>query len=445
MIVVRRHLPRRTVLRGLGTAVALPLLDAMVPAFASAAQQAVGTVRRFGVVYVPNGVNMADWTPATEGRGYALPRILTPLAPFRDRMLVLSGLSTNGVEGSGGAHAGPSTKFLTSTNPRRTFGSQVEAATSIDQIAADALGAETPIASLEVGLESFESVGSCDVGFSCAYTSTIAWRTPTTPLPMEHDPRAVFQRLLGDAGGTDAATRSARAANDRSILDSLTSAVSRLGGTLGPRDRAKLAEYLDAVRDVERRIQNVERRNAGDLPAIAQPIGVPPSFEEHARLMFDLQLIAYQADLTRVVTFMVAREFSGRTYPEIGAPDAHHPTSHHENLPARLEKISRINTFHAALFAYYLERLATTPEGNGSLLDSTILLYGAGMGDGNDHDTRRLPILLVGGGGRIAAGRHLVYPAGTPLANLHLVLLERLGVRTDAVGNSTGPLDGVAA
>jgi hypothetical protein len=444
MMVTRRHVPRRTVLRGLGAAVSLPLLDAMIPAFASAGERAVAAVRRFGIVYVPNGLNMANWTPAGEGSAFELSRILQPLAPFRDRMLVLSNLSTSGVKGPNGAHAGPATKFLTSTNPKRTFGSDVEAAVSMDQVAAKALGEHTQLGSLEVGLESFESVGSCDVGLSCAYTSTISWRTPTTPLPVEHNPRAVFERLFGDSGSTDQAEARKRVRNDRSILDSVTGKAKRLERALGRHDRVKLTEYLDAIRDLERRIQNAETQGARELPTVDQPVGVPLSFEEHAKLMFDLQVLAYQSDLTRVITFMVAREFSGRTYPEVGAPDAHHPTSHHEHLPDKLEKLTRINTFHTTLFACYLDRLQSTPDGDGSLLDHLMLLYGSGIGDGNDHDTRKIPILLVGGAGQFKGGRHLQYAPETPLANLHLTLLDKLDVHLDQIGNSTGPLEGLS-
>jgi hypothetical protein len=442
MMLRQRYLPRRTVLRGLGAAVGLPLLDAMVPALAPPAVRAMTSVQRLGIVYVPNGVNMADWTPKRGTLSADPPRTLRPLAPFADRVVVLSNLSTSAVKNPNGVHAGPATRFLTSVNPKRTFGSNVEAGVSIDQIVARQWRDQTPLGSLEVGLESFESAGSCDVGLSCAYTSTICWRTPTAPLPMEHNPRAVFERLFGDGGTTDAAGRAARIQNDRSILDSVTAKAKRLERELGARDRVRLADYLEAVRDLERRIQHAEA-SARAQPTVEQPVGIPGSFEQHAKLMFDLQLLAYQSDLTRVITFMVAREFSGRTYPEVGAPDAHHPTSHHEGLPDKLEKLTRINTFHVSLFAYYLDRLQQTPDGDGSLLDHLLLLYGSGIGDGNDHDTRELPILLAGGKGVLAGGRHLQYGPQTPLANLHLAMLNTLGIPLDAVGNSTAPLEGL--
>ena len=444
MMVMKRRLPRRTVLRGLGATVALPLLDAMIPAFASAGERAVAAVRRFGIVYVPNGIDMPNWTPSADGPAFESTRILEPLAPFRKQLLVLTGLSNFSVQGKTGGHSSGSTQFLTSTNPKPTFGLEVEAAVSMDQVAAKALGQHTQLGSLEVALESFESAGSCDVGKSCAYTSTISWRTPTTPLPMEHNPRAVFERLFGDSGSTDGAARLSRMNNDRSILDSVTDKAKRLERDLPSRDRAKLAEYLEAIRDVERRIQIAEEQGAHALPTVEQPVGVPPTFEEHAKLMFDLQALAYQSDLTRIITFMIGREFSGRTYPEVGAPDAHHPTSHHENLPDKLEKLARINTFHTMLFAYHLEKLRSTPDGDGSLLDHVTLLYGAGMGDGNDHDTSRIPILLVGGTGVLKGGRHIRYAPGTPLANLHLALLDNLDVHLDRFGNSTGPLEGLS-
>ena len=446
MMIMKRCMSRRTVLRGLGATVALPMLESMVPAFAATRDRAAAP-GRLGIVYVPNGIGKrseGNWTPAGEGAAFEFTRILKPLEPFRDQLLVLTGLGTNGVEGVGGTHAGPSTKFLTITNPKRTFGSAVEAGISMDQIVARELGQHTQLASLEVALESFESAGSCDVGLSCAYTNTISWRSPTIPLPMEHNPRAVFERLFGDSGSTSPAARMARLQHDRSILDSVRDKARRLERELGSGDRAKLGEYLEAIWDVERRIKTAEDQSARELPTVEQPIGVPATFEEHAKLMFDLQVLAYQSDLTRVITFMIGREFSGRTYPEVGAPDAHHPTSHHEGLPDKLEKVARINTFHTTLFAYYLEKLRATPDGDGSLLDHMILLYGAGMGDGNTHDTGDLPVLLVGGGGgQLKGGAHVRYPAGTPMANLHLTLMDTLGLRLEQFGNSTGRLEGL--
>ncbi|MEQ1897282.1 MAG: DUF1552 domain-containing protein [Vicinamibacterales bacterium] len=443
MIVTRKALSRRTVLRGAGAVLALPLLDSMVPAFGEARALAAATPRRLGAIYVPNGIWMARWTPAVTGTAYELPSTLKPLSAHRAQTSVFTGLSTAGLPKNSGVHASASTKFLTSANPRNTQGSAVEAGISMDQLAAREFGQATQLASLELGLESAEA-GTCDIGFSCAYTNTVAWRGAKTPLPMENNPRAVFGRLFGATGSTSQAARLERIQNERSILDSVTEKIGRLSRTLGPSDRTKLAEYTDAISDVERRIQRAEEQSARELPTLVQPAGIPSTFEEHAKLMFDLQVLAYQADLTRVVTFMIGREFSGRAYPEVGAPDAHHPTSHHENDPVKLERLSRINTFHVSLFAYFVDRLGATQEGDGTLLDHVMLLYGSGMSDGNAHSHSNLPIVVVGGGtGQLPVARHLQYPDETPLANLHVALLDKLGVRTDVFGNSTGSLAGV--
>lgn len=439
MIVTKKALDRRTVLRGIGATLALPLLDGMVPALTALEQTSAKPVRRFGVVYVPNGIRMEHWTPATEGRAFEFTEILRPLAPFRDRMSVLTGLRNSGAP-SPGVHAQASTKFLTNVPPKFTQGADLSAGISIDQLAANQFGQETQFGSLELALESAEA-GTCDVGFSCAYTNTISWRGPTTPLPMEYNPRAVFERLFGDSGTTDPAARRARLARNRSVLDSVLEKVTTLQKTLGPQDTAQFAEYLDAVRDVERRIQKAEQQSTHDLPAMDQPVGVPGTFEEHARLMFDLQVLAYQTDLTRVITFMMGREFSGRSYPEIGAPDAHHPTSHHQGDVEKLAKITKINTYHATQFAYYVEKLRSTPDGDGSLLDHMVLMYGAGMSDGNAHSPVNLPILLLGGAGGLRGGRHVRYPANTPLSNLHVTVLNKLGMRIDHLADSTGQLD----
>jgi hypothetical protein len=438
MIVTKKALDRRTLLRGIGATLALPLLDGMVPALTAIEQTAAKPVRRFGVVYVPNGIRMEHWTPAADGRVFELTEILRPLAPFRDQLSVLTGLR-NGGPPSPGVHAQASTKFLTNVTPKFTQGADLSAGISIDQLAAAEIGQQTQLGSLELSLESAEA-GTCDVGFSCAYTNTISWRGPNTPLPMEHNPRAVFERLFGDSGGTDPAARMARLAKNRSILDSVSQKVTALQKTLGPRDTAQLAEYLDAIRDVERRIQKAEQQSVRELPAMDQPVGVPATFEEHARLMFDLQVLAYQTDLTRIITFMMGREFSGRSYPEIGAPDAHHPTSHHQGDAEKLAKLTKINTYHATQFAYYVEKLRTTRDGDGSLLDHMVLMYGAGMSDGNAHSPVNLPILVLGGAGGLRGGRHVRYPADTPLANLHITVLNKLGVRVDHLADSTGEL-----
>jgi Protein of unknown function (DUF1552) len=340
-------------------------------------------------------------------------------------------------------HARASTRFLTAVPPKFTAsGSQVEAGVSMDQLLARDSARFTQLASLELALESSESAGTCDLGFSCAYTNTIAWRSATTPLPMEHNPRAVFERLFGASGTTDGAARLAIAQNDRSLLDSVTDKVKTLEHGLGARDRAKLGEFVEAVRDVERRIQKAEEQSSRELPVIGQPPGIPATFAEHARLMFDLQVLAYQSDLTRVITFMVGHEFSGRTYGEIGCPDAHHPTSHHQGDVEKIGRLAKINLFHMQLFAEYLQKLHSTPDGDGTLLDNLTLIYGAGMADGNSHSPENLPVLLLGGGaGQLKGGRHLHYPAGTPLANLHVTLLDRMGVTVLRLGDSNGEVD----
>jgi hypothetical protein len=447
MIISKKALDRRMVLRGMGASLALPLLDAMVPALTALGATPGRPVNRLGVVYLPNGIRMEHWTPAAEGTAFDLTPILEPLEAHRNRLIVLSGLSNAGGPQSTGFHARASTKFLTGMIPKFTQSSEVEAGISMDQLAARELGRETELASLELALESGESgAGSCDVGFSCTYTSTISWRAAQTPLPMESNPRAVFERLFGDTATTDRAARLARIAEHRSVLDSVTAKIARLRHRVGPKDAAKLEQYLDAIRDVERRIQKSEEQSARELPLVEQPIGVPPSFAEHARLMFDLQVLAYQSDLTRVITFMIGREFSGRSYPEAGAPDAHHPTSHHQGDPTKLAHLTRINTYHAQLFAEYLDKLASTPDGDGSLVDHLMILYGAGMSDGNAHSPRNLPILLVGGGaGRLKGGRHLRFAPETPLANLHVTLLDRLGIRLDRLGDSSGGLQDLPA
>ena len=443
MMITKKALPRRTVLRGLGATVALPLLDGMVPALSALGRTAARPAVRFGAVYVPNGMVMQNWTPAATGAGFELTPTLTPLAPFRDRLLVLSGLNSTPPPGiNGGAHSRASTKFLTAEHP----GAWNPNAVSMDQIAAGELARHTPVASLELGLEGANFAGSCDSGgFSCAFSYTISWASGSTPLPMEHNPRAVFERLFGDHDSTDPAARRARREAQRSILDSVREDVARLRRELGAGDRRKVGAYLDAVRDVERRIAIAERQGDDDLPLLERPMGVPGTFAEHAGLMYDLQLLAWQTDRTRVTTFMSGHELSGRTYREIDVPDAHHPLSHHRNVPEALAKLTKINTYHTTLFAAFLDKLASTPDGDGSLLDHAMILYGAGMSDSNAHSPYNLPVLLAGGGaGQLRGGRHLVYPSGTPLANLHVSLLDKLGVDVDRIGDSTGALPRLA-
>jgi len=423
---------------------ALPLLDGMVPAFTATVKTAAKPVNRLGVVYVPNGMIMPGWTPAGEGAVFEFMPTLAPLSPFRDRLLVLSGIDcmVNFTPGRpGGSHAKASTRFLTAVSPP-TSETWLDAGISMDQIAARVLGRETQLGSLELALESGETAGSCDNGLSCLYSNTISWRSANTPLPMQNDPRAVFERLFGDSGSTDPAVRAARIRQRRSVLDSVVEEVADLQGELGHGDRTKLAEYLEAIRDVERRVQMAEAQSGTALPLVDRPAGIPATYGEHVKLLFDLEVLAYQCDLTRVITFMMGREFSGATYPQIGVPDAHHPISHHQNDPDKIAKVARINAYHVQQFAYLLDRLRSTPDGDGSLLDHITVIYGAGMSDSNAHDPHNIPLVLAGGGaGHLKGGRHIRYPKSTPLANLHLTLLDQLGVPCDRLGDSTGRLD----
>jgi len=439
MMITRKALSRRTVLRTLGAAMPLPFLDAMVPALTAWQKTPAQAPLRFGAVYVPNGVIPGQWFPSTEGRAFEFTPSLKPLERFRDQVLVLSGLDSVPPPPPGerqyNNHADASTRFLTDVTPSRSL----RAGVSIDQILARQIGQDTALPSMELALESVDSGSSCDFGRSCVYTGTIAWAGPTQPLPMEHDPSAAFVRLFGD-GTADAKARQARARQKGSILDSLIDEVSRLQASVSAPDRSRLSGYLDSVRDVERRIQKAVNFNAAE-PSFDRPAGVPETFADHARLMFDLQWLAYQGDVTRVMTFMIGREFSGRTYPEIGVPDAHHPISHHLRDPLRMEKCAKINQYHLSLFAEFVEKLKATPDGDGSLLDHVAIIYGAGMSEGNGHVPFNLPILVVGGAsGRIAGGRHVKFAGGTPLANFHLSMLDRFGVRIDHHGNSTGPV-----
>ena len=438
MIITSKAIPRRTVLRGLGTALALPMLDSMAPALTALGRTSARPALRLGIVYVPNGIVMEQWTPAAEGAGFEFTPTLRPIERFRDRLTVVTGLSNKGPDY---AHETGATSFLTGVSPKRTQGADLVAGISMDQQVARALGRRTQLGSLELALESGDDVGTCGAGYTCAYTNTICWRGATTPLPMETNPRVVFERLLGDAGG-DPAARRARLEQDRSLLDAVTGKIARLRRDLGSRDRNKLGEYLDAVRDVERRIRKAETQVDHPLPEMTPPLGIPATFEEHAKLMFDLQVLAYQADLTRVVTFMMSREFSSRTYPEIGVPEAHHPTSHHRDDPDKIAKLARINAYHTSLLAYYLDRLQATPDGDGSLLDQMTLLYGGGLSDGHRHSSENLPVLVVGGaGGRLRGGRHVRCAESTPMSNLHLTLMDTLGLAVERFGNSTGALD----
>ncbi len=445
MMITQKFLPRRTVLRGLGASLALPLFDGMVPAFAAIRNTAASPARRFGAIYVPNGVEMRAWTPAADRTKLELTPVLEPLAPVRQQVNVLTGLADKVAiprPGEGiGDHARAASTWLTGVHVKKTEGRDIRAGISMDQIAAQELGKDTQLSSLELAIDSVEVLGACDQGYSCAYANTIAWRTPTTPLPMENNPRAVFERLFGATDSTDVRARLARLRQDRSILDFVTDEAAGLKRSLGAGDQVKLAQYLDAVRDVERRIQKAEEQSDREIPVVDQPVGIPGTFEEHCRLMFDLLTLAYQTDLTRVATFMFGKEVSGRSFPEIGVPGGHHGYSHHQNDPDNLAMLAKINTHHIRQFAYFLEKLQSTPDGDGSLLDHSLFIYGSGISDGNLHFHLDLPTLLAGGsGGHVEGGRHLRYDHDTPLSNLHLAVLDKLGLPVETFGDSTGAL-----
>src|SRR5438270_6789822 len=421
MIVTKKAISRRTVLRGLGTVVALPLLDAMVPALTAAANTPAKPVRRLAVIYHPNGVIYDKWLPKGAGADFEFSPTLAGLAPFRDQLTIITGLFSDqaGANGDGdGDHSRASGTYLTGVHVRRSD-SNVENGISMDQIAAKALERETQLSSLQLTLDDSSLVGSCDVGYSCAYSSTLSWLTPTLPLMSENNPRVVFERLFGSSDSTDPKVRAARLRQDRSILDSVTDRVKQLQRRLGAADNTRVNDYLTSLRDVERRIQKAEEQSAKEVPDVERPAGIPESFDEHARLLYDLQLLAYQSDMTRVITFMYGREQSPRTYPQIGVPEPHHPVTHHQNDPVKMEKCTAIQRYHLKLFTDYLEKLQNTPDGDGSLLDHMIIQYGAAISNSDRHTHGPLPTLLVGGGGTLKGGRHLVYPVHTPLTNLH--------------------------
>ena len=434
MIIRKLSLPRRTFLRGVGATVALPFLDAMVPALSSlsvTARAAANPVRRLGFVYIPNGAVMQQWTPAEVGSEFELSPTLSPLAPYRDQLTVVSGLAHGQAEPLGdgnGEHSRASATWLNGVHPKQTEGSDVQAGITADQLAAQALGRDTPLPSLELAIDLDGLVGNCENGYSCVYLNTVAWRSPTTPLPMENNPRVVFERLFGDGGTTE--QRVAEMRRDRSILDSVTDDLAALERDIGVGDRARLDQYLDAIRALERRIQLAEAQSAdAELPELARPVGIPDTFEDHVKLMFDLLSLAYQADITRVFTFMLGRELGGRTYPHLGVPDPHHGLSHHRNDPEKLDKLARINT----------------PDGDGSLLDHSMVLYGGGLGDSNDHAHFDLPELVVGGGAvRLEGGRHLQYPKDTPMTNLLVSMLDKAGLSAEDLGDSTGRIKELA-
>ena len=448
MIITKKALPRRTFLRGLGATVALPLLDAMVPAASALARTAATPATRLGFVYVPNGVIQEQFVPATAGAGFTFSPILSPLEPFRDRLLVLSGLAHRQADSFGdgnGDHPRATAVWLSGVHAWERRGrigpTSIKLGVTADQIAAREFGQHTPLPSLEIVLETPTAI-ACDTG-DCFYSNTISWRNKTTPLPMEPHPRVVFERLFGDGGS--AADRLAQVRQTGSILDSVAEEALSLERTLGGPDRNKLSEYLDAVRDLEQRIQRTENRGDDELVELPdRPIDIPESFDEHAKLMFDLQVLAYQTDLTRVITTMMARETSPRTYPNIGVADQHHTVSHHRNDPEYIAKKAKIDTYHVQLLGYFLDKLRNTPDGDGTLLDHSMIVYGGGIGNGNLHEHTNLPCLVAGGGGgRLKGGRHLAYPEeqGTPMANLLLSVLDKAGVPADQLGDSTGLLN----
>ena len=442
--ITKKALPRRTVLRGMGSLVALPLLGAMVPALTATGRTAASPISRLGFFYAPNGMFLPNFHPTGNGgRDYKITRILSPLKDYREQMIVVSGLSNNGLvspnEG-GGVHTRAHGGWLSGVLPKRTEGADIEAGKTVDQYAADVLGKDTSLRSLELTTESNFTVGNCENGYSCTYQNSTSWRSPTTPLYHERDPRVVFQRLFGDGGSVEA--RLAQMQTDRSILDSVTDSINQLERKLGPSDRVMMEEYLDAVREIERRIQRTVQNNAsGPLPTAQQPAGLPDTYEEHVDTLFEMLVLAYQADITRVSCFQMARELSGRTYPHIGVPEGHHTVSHHQLNPHNIEQYTKINIHQVSLFSKLIERMHNTPDGDGSLLDHSIMMYGTGMGDGDHHTPYNLPVILVGGGsGKMKGGRHIKYAMHTPFMNLGLTLLDKVGVQVDSISDSTGLL-----
>jgi len=443
MMFLTKSLPRRTALRGIGATIALPFLDAMSPAFSLRAQTPAKRVHRFQAFYVPNGMAMEYWTPKQEGSNFELTPILQPLSSYRDQMLVLSGIKANWNY----IHAGASGSFLTGTTQGGRNEIEIVADVSMDQLLARRFASETQVASLELAIDPPANAGACTGNLSCVYTHTLSWRSRTQPLPMEWNPRAVFEKLFGDSGSTELAARTARLRQHKSILDSVTEKLTSLKRELGAQDQVKVDEYSEAIRDVERRIQTAERSGAVELPAMQQPQGAPPVFEDHLALMLDLQVLAFRSDLTRVISFMIGKEQSARPYPQIGVPEAHHPLSHHNDVPELIARMSKINTYHTQLFSQYLAKLRAAPDGDGSLLDHMTILYGSGISNSTRHSGDNLPLLVMGGGsGRLKGGRHLVYSGKPTMANLLVSLMDKLDVPVEKLGGSTGrlPLDPVS-
>src|SRR5688572_3125025 len=438
MFLTKKAIPRRTLLKSGGAALALPLLDAMIPAATAWAQTAAKPVRRLGFVFIPMGCDQARWTPLGQGKLGELSPILAPLEPVKNHVTVLTNMRLQNAYP--GTHDTSNASFLSAAPAKHTESSDYYLGITVDQIAAKEMGRDTQLASLQLAMDLTPLAGVCNNGYACVYQNCLSWSSPTTPLPSEAHPRVVFERLFGEGG--DAATRRAALRDRASLLDAFTGDIARLKQRVGVPDRVRVDQYLDSVREIERQIQRAEAGVMDNtMPDLDRPVGVPAAFADHAKLMFDLQILAFQADITRVISFQMTRELSNRTYPEIGVADAHHPTSHHGNDPEKIEKISKINTFHVSLFAEFLERMKATPDGDGSLLDHTVYLYGSGMGNPSLHDHENLPILVSGGAATgLKGGQHIKYDKGTPLANLHLTLLDRVGVRLDSFADSDGKI-----
>jgi hypothetical protein len=442
MNLSKKSLPRRTFLRGVGVTLALPLLDAMVPAATALAATPAAPVRRLGFVFMPMGCDITRWTPPTPAgtdRLDALSPILSSLEPVKKHVSILSNMELRNAYP--GTHATSNAAFLSAARAKHTESSDYYLGTTVDQIAAQQIGRQTQLPSLEMAMDMLQTVGQCDNGYACVYQNNLSWSSPTTPLPAEAHPRLVFETLFGEGGSK--ADREAALQRRASLLDFVKDDMARLKRDVGPADRARVGEYLEAVRDVERRIQKAERDVADNpLPDLDRPVGVPAAYADHARLMFDLQVLALQGDVTRVITFQLARETSNRTYPEVGVPDPHHPLTHHGNDPAKIARMAKINAFHVSLFAEFLGKLAAAKDGNGSLLDHSLYLYGSGMGNPNVHDHQNLPVIVAGGAaGGMKGGRHIRFDKPTPLANLHLTLLDKVGVRLDKFADSNGKVD----
>src|SRR5216110_2993476 len=439
MIITKKAMPRRTFLRGMGATMALPLLEAMVPAATALAKTPANPVLRLGFVFMPMGCDITRWTPPGENKLDELSPILSSLAPVKEHVTAITNLELQNAYP--GSHATSNSAFLSAAKAKLTESTDYYLGTTVDQIAAQRIGQETQLPSLELAMDLMQVVGQCDNGYACVYQNNLSWSSPTTPLPAEAHPRIVFESLFGEGGSV--ADRRADLRRRASLLDWLREDIARLNGQLGPGDRARVSQYLDTVREVERRIQKAET-DAVDHPLrdLDRPVGVPAAYADHARLMFDLQVLALQGDVTRVITFQLARETSTRTYPEIGVPDPHHPSSHHGGDPEKIAKIAKINTYHVSLFSDFLQKMKGTSDGNGSLLDHSVYVYGSGMGNPNVHDHVNLPILVAGGGATgVKGARHIKYAEPTPLANLHLTLLEKVGVRLDAFADSKGRVD----